>query len=116
GGWGVTAAEVSVALAPLGIALTVLSSWAGRLADRFGPGPIIAGGSLVVAGGFAGMALLVHTESIWFGIMPMMVVMGVGMGFVVSPLSTAVMTSVEDSDTGVASGVNNAVARVAGLL
>jgi hypothetical protein len=44
-----------------------------------------------------------------------MALFGIGMGFVVSPLSTAVMTSVEDSDTGVASGVNNAVARVAGL-
>lgn len=115
-GWGATAAEVSVALAPLGIALTLLSTWAGRLADRFGPGPPIAGGSLIVAAGFAGMALLVHTQSIWFGIVPMMIVMGVGMGFVVSPLSTAVMTSVDDDDTGTASGVNNAVARVAGLL
>jgi hypothetical protein len=45
-----------------------------------------------------------------------MTLMGIGMGFVVTPLSTAVMTSVADSDTGTASGVNNAVARVAGLL
>jgi hypothetical protein len=44
-----------------------------------------------------------------------MALFGIGMGFVVSPLSTAVMTSVADYDTGIASGVNNAVARVAGL-
>jgi EmrB/QacA subfamily drug resistance transporter len=116
GGWGVSPAEVSIALAPLGIALTILSSWTGRLSDRFGPGPPIAGGSLLVAAGFAGMALLVHTQSLWFGIVPMMILMGIGMGFVVSPLSTAVMTSLKDSESGIASGVNNAVARVAGLL
>ncbi len=45
-----------------------------------------------------------------------MALFGIGMGFVVSPLSTAVMTSVADRDTGIGSGVNNAVARVAGLL
>jgi hypothetical protein len=45
-----------------------------------------------------------------------MALLGVGMGLVVSPLSTAVMTSVADADTGIASGVNNAVARVAGLV
>ena len=48
-GWGVTPAEVAIALLPLGIALTVLSPFAGRLSDRFGPGPLIAGGSLLVA-------------------------------------------------------------------
>ena len=48
--------------------------------------------------------------------MPLMTLMGIGMGFVVTPLSTAVMTSVGDGDTGTASGVNNAVSRVAGLL
>ncbi|MCR6672103.1 hypothetical protein [Devosia ginsengisoli] len=48
--------------------------------------------------------------------LPSIVLLGLGMGLVVSPLSAAVMTSVDDSDTGVASGVNNAVARVAGLV
>jgi hypothetical protein len=48
-------------------------------------------------------------------VLPMMILFGLGMSFVVSPLSTAVMTSVADRDTGTASGINNAVARVAGL-
>jgi hypothetical protein len=52
----------------------------------------------------------------WLGIFPFMVVMGIGMALVVSPLSTAIMTSVEDRDTGAASGINNAVSRIGGLM
>ena len=115
-GWGVTPAEVAIALLPLGVALTVLSPIAGRLADRFGPAPLIAGGSVLVALAFAGLGLTAPLQNLWFAVVPLMVLFGIGMGFVVSPLSTAVMTGVEDGDTGVASGVNNAVARVAGLL
>ena len=115
-GWGVSPAQVAVALLPLGIVLTLMSSWSGRLSDRVGPGPLIAGGSVLVAMSFAGMALTAPLQNVWFAVVPMMILLGIGMGFVVSPLSTAVMTALPDSDTGVASGVNNAVARVAGLL
>ena len=55
-------------------------------------------------------------HAVWLAVLPCIALLGLGMGLVVSPLSTAVMTSVEDGDTGVASGVNNAVARVAGLV
>jgi EmrB/QacA subfamily drug resistance transporter len=115
-GWGATPFEVSISLLPLGVALTVLSPFAGRFADRIGPGPMIAAGSFVVAVAFLLMGLLAHTHSVWFTIVPLMALFGLGMGLVVSPLSTAVMTSVVDHDTGTASGINNAVARVAGLL
>ena len=116
GGWGVTAAEVSIAFLPFGIALTILSPFAGRLADRVGPGPMIAAGAVIVAIAFALLGLLAPLHSVWLGVLPVIVLMGIGMSAVVSPLSTAVMTSVTDRDTGLASGVNNAVARVAGLL
>ncbi|MDB5540382.1 MAG: transporter [Devosia sp.] len=116
GGWGVTAAEVSIAFLPFGIALTVLSPYAGRLADKIGPGPMITVGAVIVAVSFALLGLLSPMQSVWFGVLPLTILMGIGMSAVVSPLSTAVMTSVEDRDTGLASGVNNAVARVAGLL
>lgn len=114
-GWGITPAEVSLVLLPLGILLTVLSPWAGKLSDRVGPGPMIAAGSLLVALSFLGLGLFAFTHSLWFVVLPLMVLFGCGMSLVVSPLSTAVMTSVADRDTGTASGVNNAVARVAGL-
>jgi EmrB/QacA subfamily drug resistance transporter len=116
GGWGETPATVSLALLPLGIILTALSSFSGKWADRFGPGPLIALGSLIVAAAFAGLGLTAPLHEVWLAVLPCMVLLGLGMGLVVSPLSTAVMTSVGDNDTGVASGVNNAVARVAGLV
>jgi len=52
----------------------------------------------------------------WSGVFPFTVMMGLGMALVVSPLSTAVMTAVDDKDTGAASGINNAVSRIAGLI
>ena len=115
-GWGISPAEVALSFLPIGICLTVLSSVSGGLADRFGPAPLIAGGATLVAAAFAGLALTAPLQNLWFGVMPLMTLMGIGMGFVVTPLSTAVMTSVSDGDTGTASGVNNAVSRVAGLL
>jgi EmrB/QacA subfamily drug resistance transporter len=116
GGWGASAAEVSIAFLPFGIALTLLSSTAGKLSDRIGPGPMLTIGAVIVAIGFVLLGLLAPLRSVWFGVLPAIIVMGLGMSAVVSPLSTAVMTSVDDRDTGLASGVNNAVARVAGLL
>ena len=115
GGWGASPALVSIVLLPLGIALTLLSPWAGRAADRIGPGPMIAAGSALVAIAFAILGLTAPLMDIWLVVLPLMALFGIGMGLVVSPLSAAVMTSVADADTGVASGVNNAVARVAGL-
>lgn len=114
-GWGASPAEVSIVLLPLGIMLTLLSSTLGKLSDRFGPGPMIAIGATIVAASFALMGVTAPLHNLWFVLLPLMTLFGLGMSFVVSPLSTAVMTSVEDKDTGVASGVNNAVARVAGL-
>jgi EmrB/QacA subfamily drug resistance transporter len=116
GGWGVTAAEASIVFLPLGILLTLLSSTAGKLADRVGPGPMIAAGAAIVGLAFLLMGLCAPLQDPWLGVLPFTILMGLGMSAVVSPLSTAVMTSVEDRDTGLASGVNNAVARVAGLL
>lgn len=116
GGWGESPATVSLVLLPLGISLTLLSSLSGKWADRYGPGPLIAAGSLLVAGAFALLGLTAPLHAVWTAVLPSIVLLGLGMGLVVSPLSTAVMTSVGDGDTGVASGVNNAVARVAGLV
>jgi EmrB/QacA subfamily drug resistance transporter len=115
-GWGATPSEVSVVLLPLGIMLTLLSPIAGRFSDRLGQGPMIAAGASLVALSFLGLGIFSGVHSIWLMVLPLMVLFGLGMSLVVSPLSTAVMTSVEDRNTGTASGINNAVARVAGLL
>lgn len=116
GGWGITPANVSLALLPMGVLLAVLSSFSGKWADSVGPAPLIALGSLIVAAAFALLGITAPLHNVWLAVMPSIALLGLGMGLVVSPLSTAVMTSVADGDTGVASGVSNAVARVAGLV
>jgi EmrB/QacA subfamily drug resistance transporter len=117
-GWGLSAAETGFIFVPLSLAIAALSGPMGTLSDRIGPRLPIAGGSLVVAASFAGLAIAVGGgfHDFWLAVFPAMVVMGVGMALVVSPLSTAIMTAVEDKDTGAASGINNAVARIAGLV
>jgi EmrB/QacA subfamily drug resistance transporter len=117
-GWGLSAGEVGFIFLPLSACIALLSGAVGRLSDRIGPRIPLAVGSALVAIAFAGLSLLTHAgvHRFWDGVFPAMVLMGLGMALVVSPLSTAVMTSVEDEDTGAASGINNAVSRVAGLV
>lgn len=117
-GWGLSEAATGFIFLPLSLAIALLSGPVGRLSDRIGPRLPIAAGSLIVAAAFAGLAFVIGAGLHWFwtGVFPLMILMGLGMALVVSPLSTAVMTAVDDSDTGAASGINNAVSRVAGLI
>ena len=115
-GWGASPAQVSLVMLPFGLAITLISGLSGRWADRFGPGPLITSGAIVVGLAFAGLGITASAQQIWLGVLPLIALAGVGMALVVSPLSTAVMTAVDDADTGIASGVNNAVSRVAGLV
>jgi EmrB/QacA subfamily drug resistance transporter len=116
-GWGLSEAESGFIFLPLSLAIAILSGPVGKASDSIGARLPIAAGSLVVAAAFGGLALLTGggVHSFWFGIFPLMALMGLGMALVVSPLSTAIMTAVADNDTGAASGINNAVARMAGL-
>jgi MFS family permease len=85
------------------------------MTDRFGPGPVLTFGAVVIGIAFAGLGLTAGLHSAWFAVLPLMFVFGFGLIFVAGPVSTSVMTSVADRDTGTASAINNAVARVAGL-
>lgn len=117
-GWGHSETEAGLIFVPLSLAMAVMSGPVGKLSDRIGARLPIAAGSVVVAVSFAALALAVGSglHDFWLAIFPAMILMGLGMGLVVSPLSTAVMTSVADEETGAASGINNAVSRVAGLV
>lgn len=114
--WGVTALEVTAAFLPISLLIGVLSAPAGRLADRVGAGPLMAVGSGVVALAYGGLWLFAGTGDFWGRIVPLMVVAGVGLGLVVAPLTAAVMQGAGEGEQGAASGINNAVARVAGLV
>ena len=115
-GWGRPAAQMSTVFVPFSAAMALLGPVFGRLADRVGPGPPIGAGAALVAAAFAGLALTMPMQSFWGAVLPLMALMGLGMSAVVSPLSAAVMGAAPDEATGAASGINNAVSRMAGLV
>ncbi len=115
-GWGLSEFKTIFAFAPLSGFIALFSTAFGRLADRRGPGPVIAVGASVVAVGYAVLALVVPGQSFWYGVLPAMGIVGFGMSMVVAPLSTAVMVAAGDGQSGIASGVNNAISRIGGLM
>jgi EmrB/QacA subfamily drug resistance transporter len=115
-GWGLPEVIATAAFAPLSIFISTLSARAGTLADRYGPGRMIGGGAALVSVAFALLAMLAPFRDFWFAVLPGTTLMGLGMALVVSPLSTAIMGAVSEDRAGTASGINNAVSRVAGLI
>jgi EmrB/QacA subfamily drug resistance transporter len=115
-GWGLTPLAASLSFAPLSVFIFLLSARMGRAADRIGVRPLLAGGSSVVALGYAALALAAPAQDFWLGVLGPMAIVGLGMAAVVAPLSTAVMAAVDDAHAGTASGVNNAITRMAGLI
>jgi EmrB/QacA subfamily drug resistance transporter len=111
-----TASQAGAALAPMILTLFVLSFWTGRLLGLFGARASLTTGCCVVAAGFLGMCIPGAAGSYWSTFFVPMLILGVGMSICVAPLTTTVMNSAPDDQLGAASGVNNAVSRVAGLL
>lgn len=114
--WNVTALQVTAAFLPISILIGVLSAPAGRMADRWGAGPLMAAGSALVALAYGGLWLAAPLGLFWTHVVPLTALAGLGLGLVVAPLTAAAMQGAEDGEQGAASGVNNAVARVAGLI
>lgn len=113
--WGAPEWEASLMMLPLSLAVALFSGRAGRLADRRGPRLLLTVGALLVGLSYAGLAATASLAMMWQVWFPILFLQAAGMAMLVSPLSAAVMLATPDSDTGLASGVNNAVARAAGM-
>lgn len=112
---GYTPVASGASLLPVVVAMASLSRLSGKLADRIGPRIPLTVGPLLAAAGFALFAVLPE-GSYAVSVLPALVVLGTGLGIAVAPLTATVLNSVDRKNQGAASGINNAIARVAGLL
>jgi MFS family permease len=113
---GYSATAAGAALLPFILLFSFLSRWAGGLVEQWGPKKPLVVGPLIVGVAFVLLALPGQGGSYWTTFFPGIVLLGLGMATSVAPLTTVVMTSLSADRAGVASGANNAVARVAALL
>jgi EmrB/QacA subfamily drug resistance transporter len=113
---GFRAIAAGLTTLPVTILMFLLSRRFGALADRFGPRLFMGAGPLVAA---AGILLLLRTglrTSYVSDLLPALVLFGLGLSMTVAPLTATVLADADDSDAGIASAINNAIARVAGLV
>lgn len=101
---------------PTTVVSLLLSSRVGALAGRLGPRPFMTIGPLVTAAGFAWMLTTREPLDVWWQILPGVVLFGLGMTITVTPLTSTVLAEIAPQEAGIASAVNNAISRVAGLV
>jgi EmrB/QacA subfamily drug resistance transporter len=111
-----SATKAGAASLPMIFLVFFLSRWSGGLVARHGPRAPLIIGPLIVASGFTLFAMRPVSASYWSGPFPGFLVLGLGLAITVAPLTTVVMSSVDQDRAGAASGINNAVARVASVL
>ncbi len=113
---GYSATAAGSAFLPFIVITFLMSRWAGGLVTHYGAKlPLVIGAS-ITAVGFVLFALPGTEGSYWTTFFPAVMVQGLGMSLVIAPLTTTALNSVEGAHSGLASGVNNAVSRAAGLL
>jgi EmrB/QacA subfamily drug resistance transporter len=113
---GYSATQAGAALLPFALIMGFGASFAGALTDRLGPRLLLTIGPIIASCGLAMLALIDFRQSFWGGVFSPMILLGIGMAITVPPLTSTVMGAAGKAHAGIASGVNNAVARIAGLL
>jgi EmrB/QacA subfamily drug resistance transporter len=113
---GYSALEAGAALLPVTVLMLTLSARAGALAQRVGPRLPMTVGPMIVAVGMLMFTRITPGDGYWTAVFPAAVVFGLGLACTVAPLTATVLGAVNDDEMGVASAVNNAAARLAGLL
>ncbi|HVS84143.1 MAG TPA: MFS transporter [Gaiellaceae bacterium] len=113
---GYSAFRAGLATVPVTIVMFLLSRFTGALSMRFGPRLFMAAGPLVAGASTLALARLPVHLDYWADLLPPLLGFSVGLSLTVAPLTTTVLSDAGPSDAGIASGVNNAVARVAGLV
>ncbi len=113
---GYSALAAGLALLPVTLIMFLLSPRFGALAGIYGPRLFMAAGPLIGAAGFLYMLRVGHPISYWTQLFPGVLLFGIGLSVTVAPLTAAVLGSIDSRQAGIASAINNAISRVAGLL
>ncbi len=113
---GYSAIMSGMALLPVTIIMFIASSRFGALAGRYGPRFFMAAGPFVAAIGFLLMLRVGQNIHYWTHLLPGVIVFGLGLSITVAPLTSAVLGAIPPQQAGIASAVNNAVSRIAGLI
>jgi predicted MFS family arabinose efflux permease len=113
---GYSALKSGLALVPITAVLFFLSPRVGRLSMRIGPRLFMGGGPLIAGAALVFLTRMGKDFSYWTELLPILLVFSIGLSMIVAPLTATVLADASERDAGIASGVNNAVARVAGLL
>jgi EmrB/QacA subfamily drug resistance transporter len=114
GGFSATAA--GIALLPITLLMFTLSQIFGKAAGKYGPRFFMGFGPLLMAAGFTLLLPLDETINYWTDMLPGITLFGLGLSVTVAPLTSAILGSIDPRHSGIGSGINNAVSRIAGLI